>query len=82
LDVSVPCAPGTYINLVPMFGLAAGASFLGDRLQRRQWSGVAIDLAAVTVCSRHTIVASSEAGQHPVKDQADAHHDPPISTRP
>ena len=40
---------GMFINLVPVFGVAAGAVFLGERLTGRQWGGAVLILAAVAV---------------------------------
>lgn len=39
---------GLFINLVPVFGIATGASFLGERLSGRQWAGAVLVLAAVS----------------------------------
>ena len=36
-----------FINLVPVFGVTAGAVFLGERLNGRQWAGAALILGAV-----------------------------------
>ncbi|MGZ4739048.1 MAG: DMT family transporter [Ilumatobacteraceae bacterium] len=38
---------GMFINLVPVFGVAAGGVFLGERLTGRQWGGAGLILAAV-----------------------------------
>lgn len=38
---------GMFINLVPVFGVTAGAVFLGERLSGRQWGGAALILGAV-----------------------------------
>lgn len=39
---------GVYLNLVPVFAIALGAVFLGERLGPMQWAGAAIALLAVT----------------------------------
>jgi probable blue pigment (indigoidine) exporter len=44
-------AAGVFINLVPVFGLAAGYLMLGERLSGRQWLGAATVVAAVTVAA-------------------------------
>jgi probable blue pigment (indigoidine) exporter len=43
---------GMYINLVPIFGLAASAALLAERLQPRQWLGAALIVAAVAWFAR------------------------------
>jgi drug/metabolite transporter (DMT)-like permease len=40
--------------LIPVFGVAGGIVFLGDRLQPVQWTGIAIVLAATAVILRTT----------------------------
>jgi probable blue pigment (indigoidine) exporter len=38
---------GIFINLVPVFGISAGALFLGERLSGRQWGGAVLIVGAV-----------------------------------
>jgi drug/metabolite transporter (DMT)-like permease len=38
--------------LIPVFGVAGGWAFLGERLEPVQWLGAAIVLAAVTAIAR------------------------------
>jgi drug/metabolite transporter (DMT)-like permease len=46
----VPAAvAGLFINLVPIFGIAAGHLFLAERLTGRQWLGAAVVVVAVSV---------------------------------
>jgi drug/metabolite transporter (DMT)-like permease len=42
-----PAFAGMFLNLIPMFGLAASYLFLDERLTGRQWFGAALILAAV-----------------------------------
>lgn len=44
-----PAVAGLFINLVPVFGVAAAAALLGERLVGRQWFGAALVLTAVAV---------------------------------
>lgn len=39
---------GSYLNLVPVFGMAGAAIFLGAWISMQQLTGAAITLAAVT----------------------------------
>jgi drug/metabolite transporter (DMT)-like permease len=39
---------GLYINLVPVFGVAAAAVLLDERLVGRQWLGAALVIGAVS----------------------------------
>jgi drug/metabolite transporter (DMT)-like permease len=42
-----PAVAGMYINLVPLFGLAAGRIVLGESLTGRQWVGAVLIITAV-----------------------------------
>jgi probable blue pigment (indigoidine) exporter len=44
-----PTVAGLYINLVPVFGVAAAAVLLDERLVGRQWLGAALVIGAVSV---------------------------------
>ena len=46
--------------LIPVFGVAGGFLFLGDRLQPSQWAGVAVVLVAIAVILRRTGVSAVE----------------------
>jgi probable blue pigment (indigoidine) exporter len=47
--------------LIPIFGVAGGFLFLGDRLQPSQWAGVVVVLAAIAVILRRTSAPGSGA---------------------
>jgi drug/metabolite transporter (DMT)-like permease len=47
-----PAFAGMFLNLIPMFGLAASYLFLDERLTGRQWFGAALILAAVVTIAR------------------------------
>jgi probable blue pigment (indigoidine) exporter len=47
--------------LIPVFGVAGGFLFLGDRLEPSQWAGVVVVLAAIAVILRRTGAPGSEA---------------------
>jgi drug/metabolite transporter (DMT)-like permease len=38
---------GNFLNLIPVFGIAAAALFLGERLSATQWAGAALILGSV-----------------------------------
>jgi drug/metabolite transporter (DMT)-like permease len=42
---------GQYINLIPIFGIAASSVLLGEQLGRRQWFGAAIIIVAVAIAA-------------------------------
>ncbi len=69
----VPAAvAGSFINLIPVFGVAAGYALLDERLTPRQLAGAAIVLTAVTVLalkSAQDTPAATPAGH----DQAPTH---------
>ncbi len=54
--------------LIPVFGVAGGFLFLGDRLQPSQWAGVVVVLTAIAVLLRRTGVSAVEA--NPAHSQA------------
>ncbi|MDQ3499985.1 MAG: DMT family transporter [Actinomycetota bacterium] len=43
---------GSFISLIPVFGITAGYLLLGERLSGRQWLGAVLILAAVVVILR------------------------------
>lgn len=45
-----------FVNLIPVFGVAAGVVALGERLEPRQWFGGAIIIVAVAAVTRFRIV--------------------------
>ena len=47
--------------LIPVFGVAGGFLFLGDRLQPSQWAGALVVLAAIAVILRRTSAPRPEA---------------------
>jgi probable blue pigment (indigoidine) exporter len=56
-----PGIAGMFINLIPVFGLAASCMLLDERLTSRQWIGAVIILTAVvTVAGRNTPRAPTE----------------------
>jgi drug/metabolite transporter (DMT)-like permease len=42
---------GQYLNLIPIFGIAAGSALLGEQLIGRQWIGAAIVMLAVAAAA-------------------------------
>ncbi len=46
--------------LIPVFGVAGGFMFLGDRLQPSQWAGVVVVLVAIAVILRRTSASPTE----------------------
>jgi probable blue pigment (indigoidine) exporter len=42
---------GLFINLVPVFGIAAGYLALGERLLGRQWLGAAVIIASIVLAT-------------------------------
>jgi drug/metabolite transporter (DMT)-like permease len=47
-----PAVAGMFLNLIPIFGLAASRLFLEERLTARQWAGAALIVAAVVAVAR------------------------------
>jgi drug/metabolite transporter (DMT)-like permease len=47
--------------LIPVFGVAGGFLFLGDRLQPSQWAGVVVVLAAIAIILRRTSAPRPES---------------------
>jgi probable blue pigment (indigoidine) exporter len=43
---------GQYINLIPIFGIAASSALLGEQLNRRQWLGAVVIVLSVMVAAR------------------------------
>jgi drug/metabolite transporter (DMT)-like permease len=43
---------GQYLNLIPLFGIAAGSVLLGDQLGARQWLGTLVLVLAVSLAVR------------------------------
>ena len=43
---------GQYLNLIPLFGIAAGSVLLGEQLGARQWVGAIVLVLAVSVAFR------------------------------
>ena len=66
LRTSSPTVAGLFINLVPVFGVAAAALLLDERLVGRQWLGAMLVIGAVSVLataqSRHDRAAPAEYG--------------------
>ena len=52
---------GLYINLIPVFGIAASYVLLGERLSARQWLGAILIVTTMFVVIRSQSVASSSA---------------------
>jgi len=50
---------GLYINLIPVFGIAASYVLLGERLSARQWLGAILIVATMFVVIRSQSVANS-----------------------
>lgn len=48
---------GQYINLIPVFGIAASSLFLDEQLSARQWVGAVIIVGAVTVAGKSLALA-------------------------
>ncbi len=51
---------GQYINLIPIFGIAASSAFLGEQLNFRQWVGAVVIVLAVMVAARSIANRSQE----------------------
>jgi drug/metabolite transporter (DMT)-like permease len=58
LRTSSPGVAGLFINLVPVFGVAAAAALLDERLVGRQWVGAVLVVGAVSV------MAAAQSRQH------------------
>lgn len=43
---------GQYLNLIPLFGIAAGGVLLGEQLGARQWAGAITVVLSVTIAAR------------------------------
>ena len=56
--------------LIPLFGVAGGFLFLGDRLQPSQWLGAVVVLVAIAILLRRTSRTPSEGLEQPVPIQA------------
>jgi probable blue pigment (indigoidine) exporter len=52
---------GLYINLIPVFGIAASYALLGERLNARQWLGAILIVATMFVVIRNQSAASPQA---------------------
>jgi probable blue pigment (indigoidine) exporter len=64
----VPAAiAGAFINLIPVFGIAAGYVLLSERLTSRQWLGAGVVLVAVTLTAilHHPTALTGEARPRP-----------------
>jgi drug/metabolite transporter (DMT)-like permease len=57
---------GQYINLIPVFGIAASTVFLGEQLTTRQWVGATIIVAAVMVAGTSLASAKRLDHEHPL----------------
>ena len=55
---------GQYINLIPIFGIAASSALLGEQLNRRQWVGALVIVLSVMVAARSISNRSREALDH------------------
>ena len=54
-----PAIAGVFLNLIPIFGLAASRLFLDETLSGRQWIGAIVIVAAVVVITRNQTRAES-----------------------
>jgi drug/metabolite transporter (DMT)-like permease len=73
----VPAAvAGSFINLIPVFGVTAGYLLLDERLTPRQLAGAAIVLTAVTLLALHSTrdSQSSTTTPHDTPSQASTAH--------
>lgn len=52
---------GQYINLIPIFGIAASSIFLDERLTPRQWIGAFVIIGAVAVAARSVTLRMRES---------------------
>ena len=52
---------GLYINLIPVFGIAASYALLGERLSARQWLGAILIVTTMFVVIRNQTLASPSA---------------------
>jgi drug/metabolite transporter (DMT)-like permease len=57
---------GQYINLIPVFGIAASSVSLGEQLTTRQWAGATIIVAAVMVAGHSLASAKWRDHEHPL----------------
>ena len=51
-----------FLSLIPVFGVAGGYVFLGERLVAAQWVGAILILLAITGISRQQSTTSEETG--------------------
>jgi drug/metabolite transporter (DMT)-like permease len=58
---------GQYINLIPIFGIAAGSFLLGEQLTGRQWIGAVVIVLAVAIAARSITRRSTHATHLAVK---------------
>lgn len=53
---------GNFLNLIPVFGIAAAYLFLGERLAAPQWLGAALILGSVLLLQNRMAAAEASAG--------------------
>ncbi len=58
---------GQYINLIPIFGIAAGGILLGEQLTPRQWIGAIVIVLAVSVAARSIANRAQQAPDHAIQ---------------
>jgi probable blue pigment (indigoidine) exporter len=61
-----PAVAGLFINLVPVFGVAAAAVLLDERLVGRQWLGAALVIGAVSVLATVQSTRTRPSSNQPV----------------
>lgn len=59
-----PAFAGMFLNLIPVFGLAASYVLLDERLSGRQWIGAVLILAAVVTIARLQVPAPQPVHSH------------------
>ena len=66
-----PAVAGLFINLVPVFGVAAAAVLLDERLVGRQWLGAVLVIGAVSVLATVQSRQSRSSPTQPVMTASD-----------
>jgi probable blue pigment (indigoidine) exporter len=56
---------GLYINLIPVFGIAASYALLGERLSARQWLGAILIVTTMFVVGRNLYMTDRNQSQRP-----------------
>jgi probable blue pigment (indigoidine) exporter len=60
---------GLFINLIPVFGIAASYALLGERLSARQWLGAVLIVTTMFVVGRNQYVTHRNQSQRPADNR-------------